>query len=81
MLSNYKIPGFLLVSLGGLFLSTGGALFKLFENQEIEIFKYSGLKNSKILSIISVLSLFTGIIVISIFYHVSISIVQHSTNF
>ena len=35
MLSNYKIPGFLLVSLGGLFLSTGGALFKLFENQDV----------------------------------------------
>ncbi|MDC3174363.1 LptF/LptG family permease [Candidatus Pelagibacter sp.] len=44
---------------------------KLFENQEIEIFKYSGLKNSKILSIISVLSLFTGIIVITIFYNLS----------
>ncbi len=35
MLSNYKIPGFLLVSLGGLFLSSGGALFKLFENQDV----------------------------------------------
>ncbi len=35
MLSNYKIPGFLLVSLGGLFLSTGGVLFKLFENQDV----------------------------------------------
>ena len=34
MISNYKIPGFLLVSLGGLFLSSGGALFKLFENQD-----------------------------------------------
>ena len=35
MISNYKIPGFLLVSLGGLFLSSGGALFKLFENQDV----------------------------------------------
>ena len=35
MISNYKIPGFLLVSLGGLFLSTGGALFKLFENKDV----------------------------------------------
>ena len=35
MLSNYKIPGFLLISLGGLFLSSGGALFKLFENQDV----------------------------------------------
>ena len=44
---------------------------KLFENQEIEIFKYSGLKNSKILTIISLLSLFTGIIIVSIFYNLS----------
>lgn len=44
---------------------------KLFENQEIEIFKYSGLKNSKILTIISVLSFLTGIVVILIFYNLS----------
>lgn len=44
---------------------------KLFENKEIEIFKYSGLKNSKILIILSALSIFTGVLVISIFYNVS----------
>ena len=44
---------------------------KLFENHEIEIFKYSGLKNSKILIILSVLSLLTGIFVITIFYSFS----------
>ena len=47
------------------------SFIKLFENQEIEIFKYSGLKNSKILSIISLLSLFTGAVVILIFYNLS----------
>lgn len=35
MLSNYKIPGFLLIALGGLFLSTGGTIFKLFQTQDI----------------------------------------------
>jgi hypothetical protein len=35
MLSNYKIPGFLLVALGGLFLSTGGTIFKLFETADV----------------------------------------------
>ena len=35
MLSNYKIPGFILVSLGGLFLSSGGTLFKLFETSDV----------------------------------------------
>ena len=44
---------------------------KLFENKEIEIFKYSGLKNSTILSIISILSFITGIFVVTIFYNFS----------
>ncbi len=44
---------------------------KLFENKEIEIFKYSGLKNSSILKILSVLSILTGIFIITIFYSFS----------
>tara|TARA_A100001011_G_C14295361_1_gene838196 strand:+ start:1179 stop:2252 length:1074 start_codon:yes stop_codon:yes gene_type:complete len=52
-------------------ITTQLTFIKLFENQEIEIFKYSGLKNSKILTIISFLSLFTGIMVVSIFYNLS----------
>ena len=44
---------------------------KFFENKEIEIFKYSGLKNSSILYILSGLSILTGILIISIFYHLS----------
>ncbi len=44
---------------------------KIFENKEIEIFKYSGLKNSGILTILTSLSLITGIIVILIFYNFS----------
>ena len=44
---------------------------KLFENKEIEIFKYSGLKNSSIIIIILSLSLITGVLVVSVFiiYH------------
>ena len=44
---------------------------KLFNNNEIEVFKYSGLKNSKILLIISVTSLLTGLIITTIFYNFS----------
>ena len=44
---------------------------KFFENKEIEIFKYSGLKNSSILYILSILSIVTGLFVISIFYNLS----------
>ena len=46
---------------------------KLFENKEIDIFKYSGLKNSKILIILGVLSLITGLLVTSLFYNLSSS--------
>ncbi len=44
---------------------------KLFENKEIDIFKYSGLKNSSIILILSFLSFFVGIMVISLFYNFS----------
>ena len=43
----------------------------LFNNNEIQIFKYSGLKNSKILILISTISLFFGIIIITLFYNAS----------
>ena len=44
---------------------------KIFENKEIDIFKYSGLKNSNIIYILSILSLITGIFIVSIFYNIS----------
>ncbi len=44
---------------------------KFFENKEIDIFKYSGLKNSKILIILSSLTLLTGVFVVLIFYNFS----------
>ena len=43
----------------------------LFNNNEIQIFKYSGLKNSKILVLIATISLFIGIIIITFFYNAS----------
>ncbi len=44
---------------------------KMFENKEIEIFKYSGLKNSTIINILNFLTLFTGFLVVLIFYNLS----------
>lgn len=44
---------------------------KLFNNNELVTLKYSGLKNSKIISILSVLTLLTGIMIISVFYYFS----------
>ena len=55
-----------------IFLLTTQLFFiKLFNNNEIEIFKYSGLKNSKILIIISLLSIITGILISILFYNLS----------
>ena len=52
-------------------LTTQLFFIKIFENKEIEIFKYSGLKNSRILNILTLLSLITGMLVILIFYNFS----------
>ena len=43
----------------------------LFNDNEINIFKYSGLKNTKIFSILSITTFFVGILIISIFYNLS----------
>ena len=40
----------------------------LFNDNQINIFKYSGLKNSKIISLLIILTLFFGFILITIFY-------------
>jgi len=44
---------------------------KLYEYKELEIFKYSGLKNSKILIILSSLSIIVGLFLILVFYNLS----------
>ena len=43
----------------------------LFSNNEIQIFKYSGLKNTSILMVISIFSLIIGIFIITVFYNTS----------
>ena len=44
---------------------------KIFENKEIDIFKYSGLKNSSIIKILGILSFITGIFIVTVFYNFS----------
>ena len=44
---------------------------KLFNNNEINIFKYSGLKNIKIIYILSIFSFILGVIIITVFYNLS----------
>ena len=52
-------------------LTTQFFYIKLFNNNELEVFKYSGLKNSNILWILSLLSFSMSIIIIVIFYNFS----------
>ena len=52
-------------------ISTQLFYIKLFTNNEIQIFKYSGLKNSKILLITSAVTFIVGLVIISIFYNAS----------
>ena len=55
-----------------IFLITSQIFFiKLFNNNELTTLKYSGLKNSKILKILTLLSFITGILIITIFYYFS----------
>src|SRR6056300_180659 len=52
-------------------LSTQFFFIKLFNNNELEIFKYSGLKNSKVLWILSFISFLMSIVIITVFYNFS----------
>ena len=52
-------------------ISTQLFYIKLFNNNEIQIFKYSGLKHSKLLIIISAVSLLLGLGIVSLFYNTS----------
>ena len=57
-------------------IATQFFFLKLFNNDEINIFKYSGLKNIKIINVLSILSFFIGIFSITLFYSFS-SNLQH----
>ena len=52
-------------------ISTQFFFIKLFNNNEINIFKYSGLNNFRIINIIGILSFFLGILIITLFYNLS----------
>jgi lipopolysaccharide export system permease protein len=57
-------------------IATQFFFLKLFDNDEINIFKYTGLKNIKIIQILTVVSFLVGILTITVFYSLS-SNLQH----
>ena len=72
LLSLLNSPSMIFEMLPFIFLITTQLFFiKLFNNNEIEIFKYSGLKNSNILQIFSIITIISGIILTITFYNFS----------
>ena len=55
-------------------ISTQFFFIKLFNNNEIQIFKYSGLKNIELLKIICFVGIILGFLIISVFYNTSSSL-------
>ena len=71
-LSLINTPIFIFEMFPFIFLiSTQFFFSNLINNDEINIFKYSGLKNSKIFSILTFTTFFVGILIIVIFYNLS----------
>ena len=65
-------PSFVFDIFPFIFLLTTQLFFiSLFNKNEISIFKYSGLKNSKIIIILSFICLLMGILIITVFYNFS----------
>ena len=52
-------------------ISTQLFFLKLFKNNEFQIFKYSGLKNTKILSVAAICTLVISFVLVSLFYNFS----------
>ena len=74
-ISLLNSPSLLFEMFPFIFLISAQLFFvNLFNNNEVEIFKYSGLKNTSILKIISILSFFVGILLIIFFYNFSSSL-------
>ena len=74
-LSLLNSPTFIFEMFPFIFLiSTQLFFITLFNNNQLSIFKYSGLKNSNILLIISLISFFLGVLIITFFYSFSSSL-------
>ncbi len=71
-LSLMSTPSILFDMFPFIFLISAQFFFiKLFNNDEINVFKYSGLKNLKIIYILSILSFIMGLLTIFLFYNFS----------
>tara|TARA_B100000795_G_C22773370_1_gene428890 strand:+ start:393 stop:1466 length:1074 start_codon:yes stop_codon:yes gene_type:complete len=71
-LSALNTPSIIFEILPFIFLISAQVFFiKLIDNNELQIFKYTGLTNLKILKIVSLFSFFLGLILVIFFYNIS----------
>ena len=72
LLSALNSPAMIFEIFPFIFLITTQLFFiKLFNNNELEIFKYSGLKNTNLLFIVGSFAFVTGILIMTVFYNLS----------
>ena len=77
-LSLLNSPSIIFEMLPFIFLLTTQFFFiKLFNIDEIQIFKYSGLKNTVILKLLGLLTFFMGLLIITLFYNLSSKLQNH----
>ena len=77
-LSFLNTPSIIFEILPFIFLLTAQLFFlQLIENNELEIFKYSGLDNIKIIKILGIYSFILGLVFVIIFYNIS-SVLKNS---
>ena len=77
-LSFLNTPSIIFEILPFIFLLTAQLFFlQLIENNELEIFKYNGLNNVKIIKILSIYSFVLGVIFVIVFYNIS-SVLKNS---
>ena len=71
-LSLLNSPSMIFEMFPFIFFITAQLFFiKLFDNNEIDTLKYSGLKNTKILMFLSIISFISGVLAVLIFYNLS----------
>lgn len=61
-------------------IATQFFFIKLFKNKEIEVFKYSGLKNLTIIKILCFVTFIIGILIITVYYNFSSGLKNHYLN-
>ena len=61
-------------------ISTQFFFINFFKNNELEVFKYSGLKNLTIIKILCIVTFFIGVLIVTVYYNFSSGLKNHYLN-